>query len=114
MAGIDYGPKADFLAFSKVYFRWFDEYLLNDRQPEMARVNLFTTGVNRWQTFSQWPPADSMNNVWYLHSGGRANRVGDGALDRQRAGSETPDRFTHDPERLVPTMGVSSPARKRT
>lgn len=105
MAGVDYGREADFLSFSQVYFDWFDQYLLRDSAPNLAKVNLFTTGKNQWQRFAKWPPADAQSRIWYLHSGGRANRLGDGKLNRQRPGNETTDRFTHDPENLVPTIG---------
>jgi putative CocE/NonD family hydrolase len=62
-------------------------------------------GTNTWQDFTEWPPSDSAETRWYLHSGGSANTLaGDGALSLSVPGDETPDRFSYDP--LDPVVSV--------
>ena len=105
LGGVDFGMSADFLHFSKIFFTWFDYYLRGQSVAMPARVNLFTTGIDQWRTYNEWPPADARRHPLFLHSGGHANGEGDGALNRQNPTSEQEDRFTHDPKNLVPTIG---------
>ena len=105
LTGINFGKQADFLSFNKYYFEWFGHYLHGDTDITLPRVRVFTMGVNRWQNFSAWPPPDAKKRSWYLHSGGQAQNMGDGRFSRSRPGQESYDRFTHDPQHLVPTTG---------
>lgn len=105
MHGVNYGRDADFLKLSKVYVSWYDEHLMNSGKAKLPRVQVFTTGENRWQNLNDWPPPDAKVQRWYLHSGGQARSLGDGKLDRDQPRGESADRFTHDPKNLVPTEG---------
>ncbi|HPM77985.1 MAG TPA: CocE/NonD family hydrolase [bacterium] len=105
LAGVDFGNEADFLVFSKIYFDWFDAYLIKRTTPDIPRVQIFTMGVNQWREFDQWPPADAHERAYYLHSSGHAERMDDGRLDRDKPSGEDYDRFTHDPKDPVPSIG---------
>jgi putative CocE/NonD family hydrolase len=88
--------------------RWFDKWLKDrdtgiDTEPA---VRVFTMGVNRWDTFSDWPPKEATLTRYYLHSNGRAATVsGDGALSTDEPGAERPDNFVYDPLNPCPTVG---------
>lgn len=105
LAGVNFGKEADFLSFSKIYFDWFDAFLIKRTKPDLPRAQIFTMGINKWREFDQWPPADARNRTYYLHSSGHAERVGNGAMDRDKPGNEEYDRFTHDPDDLVSSIG---------
>jgi putative CocE/NonD family hydrolase len=102
--GVNFGSDADFLSFSKVYGEWFDKYLKGRGDVDLPRVRVFTTGVNRWQSLSDWPPSGDRQK-WYLHSGGQARGGGDGHLGPNRPSGEPEDRFNRNPENPVPTLG---------
>lgn len=69
-------------------------------------VKYFVMGVNVWKTADRWPPADAMEQRWYLHSDGRANSdSGTGLLSQERPESEAADAYVYDPAHPVPTIG---------
>ena len=87
--------------------RWFDWQLrgLDDGISEDPPLRWFTTGVNRWRTGAEWPPAGTEVVNWHLHSHGRANRDDGARLDPEPPGDEPPDRFDYDPRDPAPSLG---------
>jgi len=79
--------------------------LMNHGSTKLPRVKVYTTGKNEWQKLADWPPPDAENERWYFHSGGQAHRPGDGEFNRTKPGRESNDRFTHNPDKPVPTKG---------
>ena len=97
--------------YPNLYLRWFDHWLkgIDNRIPEMPKVQFYVMGANRWRSANDWPIAGTKFTKYYLHSRGRANtRSGDGALSTAEPSEEPPDRFTYDPKSPVPTTGSSS------
>src|SRR5215831_4127787 len=85
--------------------KFFDKYV-RGKSAELPRVRYFVMGPNVWRTAAAWPPPDVTRTKFYLHSAGKANGVsGDGVLSVDKPRSESPDRFTYDPENPVPTVG---------
>jgi len=89
--------------------QFFDRWLKQapngfDQQPA---VKYFVMGANVWRSSDTWPPANSAEMRWYLHSGGGANSAaGDGMLSREApAADETPDSYDYDPAHPAPTVG---------
>ncbi|HLY31996.1 MAG TPA: CocE/NonD family hydrolase, partial [Ktedonobacterales bacterium] len=70
-------------------------------------VKYFAMGANVWKNSDTWPPANTVERRWYLHSQGAANTsAGDGALSEQRPlASEPVDHYTYNPAQPVPTVG---------
>jgi len=63
-------------------------------------------GANVWKTSETWPPANAVEQRWYLHSGGHANTAsGDGVLSETQPDAEPADRYTYDPLNPTPTVG---------
>lgn len=100
MKGVNFGSEADYLSFLGDYIDWFDQHLRGEGSADLPRVMVFTTGLNDWQKLSDWPPPDAKVQKWYLHAAGQG-----GSLDRDEPRNEAADRFTHDPQNLVPTLG---------
>jgi putative CocE/NonD family hydrolase len=105
MKGVDFGGAADFLPFAKNYVLWFNEFLKGERGPDLPRVRVFTTGIDEWQDYNDWPPPAARAQRWNFHSGGHAERGGDGELLPAGPGREIADGFAHDARNLVPTLG---------
>lgn len=88
--------------------QFFDRWLkgqagLFDRQPP---VKYFVMGANIWKTSDTWPPANTIEQRWYLHSGGHANSAsGDGVLSEARPDAEPADHYVYDPLTPTPTVG---------
>src|SRR5207253_2201434 len=88
--------------------RWFDHHLkgIDNGVAEDPPVNIFVMGINEWRTAPAWPLPGTQLIPWYLDSGGRANSLyGDGRLLTEPPEHGTPDCFTYDPERPVPSLG---------
>jgi hypothetical protein len=91
-----------------LHLRWFDHWLKDidngvEREPP---VRVFTMGINQWQEFSAWPPAEAAPTAYYLHSNGAAaTAAGDGALSVDPPRAERPDHFVYDPLNPCPTVG---------
>ena len=103
----NFGPEA-LLDTNAILLRWFDHWLKDSGGfPAEPRVRHFVLGENRWRKAAAFP-ADA-NHALYLHSGGNANsRKGDGALSRQKPGTQEPtDIFVYDPE--VPVLAPGGP-----
>lgn len=88
---------------------WFDQHLKGLGSAFGAPVNVFVMGEHRWRSFTTWPPAESTETPWFLHSDGRANsKFGDGELSHTAPAVEPADIFTYDPNAPVPSAGGHS------
>lgn len=87
--------------------RWYDHHLRGvdnglDTEPP---VKLFVLNEG-WRFFSEWPPAGTVDQSWFLHSAGNAATThGDGTLDRTEPDDEPADRYVYDP--ADPVMSLS-------
>ncbi|MEH6681352.1 MAG: CocE/NonD family hydrolase [Sediminicola sp.] len=97
------------LDYKEQIYAWFDLWLKgerNDFKETTPRVQFYTMGSNKWQSATQWPPADSKMTTYYLHSDGNANSSGgDGRLLSKKPGQDRPDSFTYDPMDPVMSHG---------
>lgn len=91
--------------------QFFDRYLkgIASNFDSWPTVKYFVMGINTWRNDTVWPPANSREERWYLHSDGHANsRNGDGRLapvsSAGGAGSAS-DAYLYDPAAPVPTIG---------
>lgn len=78
---------------------------LAGRPPELPRVRLFTTGVDRWREEDEWPLARARERVLHLRSDGDAAGAGGTLADAPPSGAEPPDRWISDPLDPVPSAG---------
>ncbi|MDB5673689.1 MAG: acylase [Sphingomonas bacterium] len=91
-------------------YGWFDRWLKGDGKAFPAttpRVRYYLMGANKWQTATQWPPADVQPMRLYLRSQGHANTLnGDGRLTAEAPpAGEAADRYLYDPMNPVQTVG---------
>ena len=92
---------------------FFDKYL-RGKDVRLPPVRYFLMGLNQWREADTWPLPQTKWQRYYLHSQGRANTsAGDGLLDCDEPGVESPDTFVYDPHNPVSTIGgglVAAPA----
>jgi uncharacterized protein len=85
--------------------RTYDHFLKGiDNDIPRSKVDYFVLGANAWKSASQWPPAESRPQTWYLHSNGDAQRLmTSGSLSTSTPkGAEPPDRYVYDPKNPPP------------
>lgn len=52
--------------FQQLEFDFFNHYLKDTKGFNASKATIFITGSNKWKEFSQWPPAESSKETWYL------------------------------------------------
>jgi len=116
IADVDFGPDAGFDSEGLIV-RWFEHWMPSGPGPGQAPfkagpdwagapVRLFLMGENRWRDEQEWPLTRAIPTAFYLQSVGNARSLaGGGRLDRVAPlrAEDTPDTFTYDPARPVPT-----------
>lgn len=105
---VDFGPAAADFDEDAVTLEWYN-YLFRGMKSSFAvssPVKIFLMGTDRWQSESQWPPANARPAKYFLHSSGKANSAaGDGTLSTVPPGHESLDTYTYNPQNPVPTTG---------
>lgn len=89
------------------HLEWFNHWLKEEPLPHTAPIQIFTMGINKWQSAKNWPLEDTNFTPLYFHSDGKANtRNGDGFADFKRPKMAEPsDVFAYDPENPVVSHG---------
>jgi putative CocE/NonD family hydrolase len=105
---LDFGPDA--MVEREVFeLPWFDYWLkgVDNGVGSAPPVTLFVMGKNVWRQENEFPLARTQYRKMYLSSGGHANtNTGDGRLSWDAPGeTSSPDRYSYDPERPVPSTG---------
>jgi len=109
---LDFGPEAA-NRIDELQLRWFDRWLKDDEEAwrEEPPIRYFVMGDNKWEQAGQWPPPETVDTPFYLHSGSRANSInGDGRLSAEPPGEEHPDVYVYHPSIPVPALGGRSGA----
>ncbi|MES2278877.1 MAG: CocE/NonD family hydrolase [Bacteroidota bacterium] len=89
-----------------VEFKFFSHYLKDTPLGELAPINAFETGVNKWKTYKTWPPVEAAEKNLYLLPGGKLS------FTAPTGTKDSFDEYVSDPANPVPftpnkTMGMS-------
>jgi uncharacterized protein len=77
---------------------FFNYYLLGKGSIDNVKeANIFFTGINKWKTFSKWPPENKENQNVYLEADGSLSRSAPQANDRYGY-----QKYVSDPAKPVP------------
>ncbi len=87
--------------FFDFYLRGIGDDADGDGEIDLAEAIVFETGANRWQTFDQWPPANTRERNLYLHDNG-ALRFDERPVGTMTRAAEAHDAFISDPNKPVP------------
>ena len=60
-----------------IEFPFFEKYLKEKELPELPEASIFFTGENKWRSLDTWPPANGVEQAWYLNSSGKLNHTTD-------------------------------------
>ena len=103
---VNYGKEAD-ESYSDLIIKWYDHQFKGKELifPKNKRVKLFILGSNKWEYYSKWPPENSENKIYYLHSNGDANvKNSNGILNTKLPNQEPPDTYKYDPKDPVMSL----------
>jgi len=78
-----------------IEFKFFSHYL-KDTPMDLAPVNTFETGVNKWKTYKKWPPVEAQEKQLYLLPGGKLS------FNAPASGKDSYDEYVSDPDNPVP------------
>ncbi|GAB3926469.1 CocE/NonD family hydrolase [Mucilaginibacter myungsuensis] len=85
-----------------VEFRFFSHYLKGTILGDLATINTFETGTNKWRTYKAWPPVASVEKSLYLLPGGKLS------FTAATSTKESFDAYESDPANPVPFTAAKS------
>ncbi len=78
-----------------IEFPFFMHYLKDKKDPRLAEAIMYDPGLNKWEEFDQWPPANLEKTRLYLR--------GDGTLEHtSQSQGQAYREFISDPNKPVP------------
>ena len=107
---VDFGSEAE-SGWVDMAAGWYDYWLKGEQNGVMdgPPVKLFVMGENRWRHEEEWPPERAIATDYFFHSPGTANSpAGDGTLNLQSPGDESPDSYVYDPRDPVMSLYLAS------
>ena len=96
------------LDFLDIQLRWYDHWMkgADNGITDMPKIQYYLMGKNEWRQANKWPIPGTVEQRWYLSSGGKANsRIGDGTLSMTPPSGDSMDSYVYDPATPVPSLG---------
>ena len=87
-------------------FPFFEHYLKDKADPQLAKANVFETGSNTWRQYDAWPPKESQKAALYF---GPNHTLSFSAP----AASASFDEYVSDPSKPVPFITDTAPGMTR-
>ena len=97
LGDIQFGSKTAEHYRREIEFPFFRYHLKGEGEGKPAEAIVFETGSNKWMSYDQWPPKDSVQKNLFLRS--------DGRLSFSPTSDSSPaafDSFLSDPDKPVP------------
>jgi putative CocE/NonD family hydrolase len=96
LGNLHFGSRTSAFYRENMEFRFFSRFLKAEGSLDLPEAYVFETGVNRWRTFDEWPPAGLEDRSLHLRDGF--------ALDFAAPGGagEVWDEYVSDPAKPVP------------
>jgi len=101
LGDVDFGGPTGPHYRDDIEFKFFSHYL-KGTDMNIAPVNTFETGVNKWKEYKTWPPKEAQDKQLYLLPGGKLS------FSAPTAGKETYDEYESDPNNPVPFLNHKS------
>jgi putative CocE/NonD family hydrolase len=96
LKALDFGSDTGDYFRKEIQARWFAYWLKGKGPLNLARIQLFETGSNRWNSYQEWPPRGVKERRLYLRESGQAS------FDAPSDTGDVFDSFVSDPHRPVP------------
>lgn len=101
LGDVDFGGPTGPHYRDDIEFKFFSHYL-KGTDMNIAPVNTFETGVNKWHEYKTWPPAEAQEKQLYLLPGGKLS------FTAPTNGKDSYDEYVSDPENPVPFLDHKS------
>jgi uncharacterized protein len=88
----------------KIQFPFFEHYLKDAPDPNLAKATVFETGSNVWRSYTAWPPPGSKPRMIYFQPGGKLSF--DPPPPATNAAAY--DQYTSDPAHPVPDVSFAA------
>ena len=140
LGNVRFGANTSFWYQNNIEIPLFNYYLKGKGpEPQLPTATIFFGGANKWETFSQWPPAEKEDKTIYLQAGGglsfdkpadktsfseyvsdpahpvpytqevHFNRTREYMTDDQRFASRRPDVLTFQTDTLTEDLKLAGP-----
>ncbi|MGA0559928.1 CocE/NonD family hydrolase [Larkinella sp. VNQ87] len=96
LGNIRFGSKTAPYYREKIELPFFNHYLKDGPDPQLAEATIFLTGANEWKQYSQWPPKESQERNLYLHPNGKLS------FEPPKETEPVFDEYLSDPKKPVP------------
>ena len=101
LGDVDFGGPTGPYYRNDIEFKFFSHYL-KGTDLNIAPVNTFETGVNKWKTYKSWPPKEAQEKQLYLLPGGKLS------FSPPATGKDSYDEYVSDPNSPVPFLNHKS------
>ncbi|ASU36585.1 CocE/NonD family hydrolase [Mucilaginibacter xinganensis] len=101
LGDVDFGGPTGPHYRDDIEFKFFSHYL-KGTDMNIAKVNAFETGVNKWNEYKSWPPKEVEDRQLYLLPGGKLS------FAAPAAGKDSYDEYVSDPNNPVPFLNHKS------
>jgi putative CocE/NonD family hydrolase len=96
----DFGEDLNRFYSEKIETPFFNYYLKDKGQLDLAEATVYETGTNQWKTYDRWPPTNARPASYFMREGGRLSLQ----APESAAGF---DEYISDPANPVPyTHGI--------
>ncbi len=88
----------------KIQFPFFEHYLKDAPDPNLATATMFETGTNVWRSYTAWPPPGSKPRMIYFQPGGKLT------FDAPHTATKAAayDEYISDPAHPVPDVSFAT------
>ena len=104
LGDIDFGSKTAEYFRDHIQFPYFEHYLKDAPDPQLATATMFETGSNTWKTYAAWPPPGSTPKMMYFGPGGTLS------FTPPTSGGKPYDEYISDPAHPVPEIAYTAAA----
>jgi hypothetical protein len=103
IADVHFGSNTGDYFRQKIQFPFFEHYLKDAPDPNLATATVFETGSNVWRTYTAWPPPGSKPRMIYFQPGGKLSFDPPPPATKATAY----DEYTSDPAHPVPEVSYA-------
>jgi len=96
LGDVDFGGPTGPFYRDSIEFKFFSHYLKGTPMRNVAKVNTFQTGINKWKAYQTWPPVQAQQKKLYFLPGGKLSFTAPTSV------KNTFDQYESDPNNPVP------------
>ena len=96
LGNVEFGAKTSPWFQAELGLPFFDHFLKDEGELDIAEATVFETGANRWHRFDRWPPEETQQRRLWFHEDGRL------AFAEPEVLEQAFDEYVSDPANPVP------------